>query len=83
LRQGFRRQLVLLDVRMGRWHGPDLYEQLCELWQARSPVILVTAARDDALKAQAAENGWGFLSKQVRPPDLRALMTQLLVRHRA
>lgn len=76
-------QLVLLDVRMGQWQGPDLYEQLCELWQARPPVILVTAERDDALKAQAAENGWGFLSKPVRPPALRALMTQLLVRHRS
>lgn len=76
-------QLVLLDVRMGQWHGPDLYEQLCQLWQARPPVILVTAERDDALKAQAAESGWGFLSKPVRPPALRALMTQLLVRHRA
>ncbi|WP_315386734.1 PAS-domain containing protein [uncultured Stenotrophomonas sp.] len=76
-------QLLLLDVRMGQWHGPDLYEQLCELWQARPPVILVTAERDDALKAHAAENGWGFLSKPVRPPALRALMTQLLVRHRA
>lgn len=75
-------QLLLLDVRMGQWHGPDLYEQLCGLWQARPPVILVTAERDDVLKAQAAENGWGFLSKPVRPPALRALMTQLLVRHR-
>ncbi len=45
-------------------------------------MILVTAERDDALKAQAVENGWGFLSKPVRPPALRALMTQLLVRHR-
>lgn len=74
--------LLLLDVRMGQWHGPDLYEQLCGLWQARPPVILVTAEREDALKAQATENGWGFLSKPVRPPALRALMTQLLVRHR-
>jgi histidine kinase len=76
-------QLLLLDVRMGQWHGPDLYDHLCDLWQARPPVILVTAEREDALKAQAAENGWGFLSKPVRPPALRALMTQLLVRHRA
>jgi len=76
-------QLLLLDVRMGQWHGPDLYEALCTLWHARPPVILVTAERDDALKAQAMENGWGFLSKPVRPPALRALMTQLLVRHRS
>jgi histidine kinase len=76
-------KLLLLDVRMGQWHGPDLYEQLCALWHARPPVILVTAERDDALRAQAAENGWGFLSKPVRPPALRALMTQLLLRHRS
>ncbi len=24
-------QLLLLDVRMGQWHGPDLYEALCTL----------------------------------------------------
>jgi histidine kinase len=76
-------QLLLLDVRMGQWHGPALYEELCTLWRARPPVILVTAERDDALKAQAVENGRGFLPKPVRPPALRALMTQLLVRHRA
>jgi histidine kinase len=76
-------KLLLLDVRMGQWHGPDLYEHLCGLWHARPPVILVTAERDDALKAYAAENGWGFLSKPVRPPALRALMTQLLLRHRS
>ncbi|AWH30412.1 MULTISPECIES: PAS-domain containing protein [Stenotrophomonas] len=75
-------QLLLLDVRMGQWHGPDLYEALCRLWQARPPVILVTAERDEALKAHAAEQGWGFLPKPVRPPALRALMTQLLLRHR-
>ena len=75
-------QLLLLDVRMGQWHGPDLYEALCSLWQARPPVILVTAERDEALKAHAAEQGWGFLPKPVRPPALRALMTQVLLRHR-
>ena len=75
-------QLLLLDVRMGQWHGPDLYEALCTLWKARPPVILVTAERDEALKAHAAENGWGFLLKPVRPPALRALMTQMLLRHR-
>ena len=75
-------ELLLLDVRMGEFHGPALYETLCVRWKSRPPVVLVTAERDDTLKAQAAENGWGFLSKPVRPPALRALMTQLLLRHR-
>ncbi len=79
---GHTPELLLLDVRMGEFHGPTLYEALCERWQARPPVVLVTAERDDALRALAADNGWGFLAKPVRPPALRALMTQLLLRHR-
>ncbi len=75
-------ELLLLDVRMGDHDGPTLYERLAGQWQSRPPVILVTAERDDALRARAAEHGWGFLSKPVRPPALRALMSQLLLRHR-
>ena len=73
--------LLLLDVHLvGELDGPALYPHLCERWQSRPPVILVTAERDEALREQAQRNGWGFLLKPVRPPALRALMTQLLLR---
>ena len=75
-------ELVLLDVRMGDHHGPVLYETLAELWQARPPVVLVTAERDAGLREMAAERGWGMMAKPVKPPALRALMSQLLIRHR-
>lgn len=75
-------QLVLLDVRLGKLYGPDIYAQLCELWQQSPPVILVTAERDATLRRQAAERGWGFLAKPVRAPALRALMSQTLLRLR-
>lgn len=75
-------QLVLLDVRMGPLHGPDVYRALCERWQATPGVILVSAEVDEALRADAAAQGWGFLAKPVRPPALRALMTQMLLRQR-
>ncbi|CAB5711626.1 Aerobic respiration control sensor protein ArcB [Delftia tsuruhatensis] len=75
-------QLVLLDVRLGQLHGPDVYAQLCQRWGQSPPVILVTAERDGTLRRQAAERGWGFLAKPVRPPALRALMSQMLLRHR-
>ena len=39
-------QLVLLDVRLGQVHGPDVYAQLCQRWGQSPPVILVTAERD-------------------------------------
>ncbi|MEG2582762.1 hybrid sensor histidine kinase/response regulator, partial [Comamonas sp.] len=76
-------QLVLLDVHLGNnLYGPDLYAQLCEQWEQMPPVILVTAERDASLRRQAAERGWGFLAKPVRPPALRALMSQTLLRIR-
>ncbi len=75
-------QIVLLDVRMGEIDGPTLYGELCARWRQEPPVILVTAEREEALRAEAAERGWGFLAKPVRAPALRALMSQMLLRHR-
>ncbi|WP_370680250.1 PAS-domain containing protein [Comamonas sp. GB3 AK4-5] len=75
-------QLVLLDVHLGAHYGPDVYTLLCERWGSSPPVILLTAERDATLRRQAAERGWGFLAKPVRPPALRALMSQTLVRVR-
>ncbi|MBN6151661.1 PAS-domain containing protein [Xanthomonas sp. AmX2] len=73
-------EMVLLDVRMGQRDGPSLYPLLCARWGYEPRVILVTAERDDALRQQAQDAGWGFLSKPVRAPALRALMTQMLLR---
>ena len=73
-------RLLLLDVRMGAFHGPDLYGQLCAIWGQQPLVLLVTAERDNALRRQAAERGWGFLLKPVRPSALRALISQMLLR---
>ena len=75
-----RVEVVLLDVRMGAFHGPDLYGDLCARWQQHPLVVLVTAERDNALRRQAAERGWGFLLKPVRPSALRALISQMLLR---
>ncbi len=72
--------LLLLDVRLGDTDGPTVYADLCARWGAAPPVILVTAERDEALRARAQENGWDFLAKPVKPAALRALMTQLHVR---
>ena len=75
-------QLVLLDVHLGQLYGPDIYAQLCERWGQQPPVILLTAEGDSTLRRQAAERGWGFLAKPVRPPALRALMSQTFLRGR-
>ncbi len=55
----------------------------CALSGSQQPlVVLVTAERDTALRRQAAERGWGFLLKPVRPSALRALISQMLLRQR-
>ena len=79
-RAGDAPDLLVLDVRLDGIDGPSLYPRLCERWRAAPPVVLVTAERDDALRESAQARGWGFLTKPVRPPALRALMTQLLLR---
>ncbi|MFT4246735.1 MAG: PAS-domain containing protein [Pseudomonas sp.] len=73
-------QLLLLDVRMGAFEGPKVAEALREHWGRAPAVILITAERDEALRTLAAGNGWGFLSKPVRPAALRALMSQMLLK---
>ena len=81
-KQGNAPQLVLLDVRMGEYYGPDLFGELAAIWQHTPQVILVTAERDNALRRQVAERGWSMLFKPVRPSALRALVSQTLLRLR-
>jgi Signal transduction histidine kinase regulating C4-dicarboxylate transport system len=73
-------QLMLLDVQLGEWRGPLLFDELAAHWPRPPQVVLVTADRDEAVRALAEERGWAYLSKPVRPPALRGLMTQLLLR---
>ncbi|HVJ38576.1 MAG TPA: PAS-domain containing protein [Stenotrophomonas sp.] len=75
-----RPELLLLDVQTDPTCGPDLYLQLCERWQGAPALILVSAEPGEALRRYAAAQGWGLLAKPVRPPALRALMSQLLLR---
>ncbi|MCE3002179.1 MAG: PAS-domain containing protein [Xanthomonadaceae bacterium] len=73
--------VLLLDARLGDTSGFALHPRLCERWGRIPPTILITATRDEALRARAVELGWGILTKPVRPSALRSLMMQLLLRH--
>lgn len=73
--------VLLLDARLGDTSGFDIYPKLCERWGRAPATILVTATRDEVLRARAIELGWGMLAKPVRASALRSLMTQLLLRH--
>jgi len=74
-------ELLLLDEQLGEaLRGSALYDQLCARWGQEVPVILATAEQDPALRSLARARGWGFLAKPLRPPALRALIRQLLLR---
>ncbi len=72
--------LVLLDLHMGNDNGIAVFDALSARWGKAPPVILLTADRSDAAQQAARQRGWDFLPKPVRPPALRALMTQALLR---
>lgn len=81
-RVGFRPELLLVDYHLSGPNGIELLKQLEVCWQSMPCVILVTADRGPELAHQAHVQGWGILHKPVRPPALRALMSQLLTRGR-
>ena len=75
-----RPDLLLVDYRLAGPNGVELLQQLEAYWQSLPSVILLTADRSPELAQQAHAQGWGILYKPVRPPALRALMSQLLTR---
>ena len=60
-----------MNIKTYKYHGPDLYPQLCERWQQTPQVILVTAEHNIALRRQAANGGGGFIADDAAP-GLRA-----------
>ncbi|HYG07273.1 MAG TPA: PAS-domain containing protein [Stenotrophomonas sp.] len=75
-------RLLLLDPGELPAQGMESYRQLCARWRAAPAVIAVSAEAGDSVRQHATQQGWGFLIKPLRPPALRALMTQLLLRQR-
>jgi len=79
-RPGQAPELLLLDFKMGELDGVEVSARLFDTWRARPQVILITAEQGEDIRALAAHHGWAYLPKPVRPPALRALMTQLRLR---
>jgi len=73
-------QLLLLDYRLGDGNGLALLAELRQRLGSAVPAILLSAEADATLPVAAAAAGAAFLAKPLRPPALRALMTQLLLR---
>jgi Na+/proline symporter/signal transduction histidine kinase len=72
--------ILLLDYRLRDITGPNLLASVGHHWSVPPDVILMSAESDLDLTQVARQAGWSFLKKPIRAPQLRALLTQLLVR---
>jgi histidine kinase len=72
--------LLLVDYRLPDGTGPDFVEHLHRRWDTVIPVIMISAERDAQLRESFRRRDWAFLAKPVRPSELRALITQMLLR---
>jgi len=74
--------IILVDHHLeGEETGIAAVEALTEELGTRVPTILITADYSEALREAAQARGYLLLNKPLRPAALRALMSQLLVRH--
>lgn len=78
---GFVPRLVLSDYHLddGRT-GLQVLEQVRHHYGAEIAGIVISADRNGELLTRIRELGYGYISKPVKPPKLRALMTSLLDR---
>jgi len=74
--------MVLLEVHGDATESLARYDRLTQRWGQSTAVVLIAAQRTEALLELAGERGWGILVKPVRPPALRALVSQMLLRRR-
>lgn len=77
-------EIAIMDYRLdGDARGDAAYAALCEAWQLRPPVILLTAEGSDETEAAAARMGAHRLLKPAPPAALRALIATALAQGRA
>ncbi|MGL5285937.1 MAG: hypothetical protein ACRC8D_07330, partial [Aeromonas sp.] len=60
--------------------GLQVLEQVRHHYGAEIAGIVISADRNGELLTRIRELGYGYISKPVKPPKLRALMTSLLDR---
>ena len=76
--------IAIMDYRLdGAERGDATYAMLCAGWNARPPVILLTAEGSDETEAAAARMGANRLLKPSSPAALRALIATCLAQARA
>ena len=67
--------LILMDYQLGtECDGITLIKTLREIWQLQVPAVLITALRDQEVKAEVKALNIHYLSKPVKPAKLKALM---------
>ncbi|MBQ4876089.1 PAS-domain containing protein [Pseudoalteromonas luteoviolacea] len=67
--------VLLVDYQLGtECDGVTLIATLREIWQHDIPAVLITAVRDQSLKAQVKAKQIHYLTKPLKPAKLKALL---------
>ncbi len=75
----FRPAIILADYHLGETQtGIMALHALEAYWQAKTPAIVITADRTDAVSEEARDYGALLLQKPMKPAGLRAMMNTLL-----
>ncbi|MDN4502237.1 PAS domain-containing hybrid sensor histidine kinase/response regulator [Alteromonadaceae bacterium BrNp21-10] len=72
--------ILLVDYQLlpSEINGVELIQRLQSIWQKAIPAALVTAVKDDDLKAQCQQLGIAYIAKPVKPAALKSwLMSQI------
>lgn len=74
-------QAMIVDYQLNEsTDGLGLIQRLRESWQKQVPALLVTAAREEGLKARAKSQGVDMLAKPIKPGALKAWLEQKIRR---
>jgi len=73
-------EIALVDYQLDEENGIDAVKMLRRQFVSTLPAVLITADRSPEIRDKAQAERLEFLNKPVRPPALRALLTQLRLR---
>lgn len=72
--------VALVDYQLDEGHGLDAIRRLRWRYGSELPAVLITADRSPELREEATADQVQILNKPIRPPSLRALLAQLMLR---
>jgi CheY-like chemotaxis protein len=75
--------IIISDYHLDREDGCEAIRAIAAMCNADVPGIIATADGTNEVRAKVVAEGYAFLQKPIKPAALRALISSLIVQHRA